>query len=135
MFVVLAPSLDHLIKHDTTVEYVTWRKRGWCRAEAVAKVLSCAKTVGPTIVIQSTTNVFLSQMLLATQPIGDGDFGCCEMNHKLTLPDGTVQEIACDKSELWALLLHGKSRSCLLCTFKKEALLNTGICFQRSTTS
>jgi hypothetical protein len=90
MFIVLAPSLDHLIKHgDTTAEYVTWRKRGWCRTEAVAKALSCAKTVGPTVVIHSTTNIFMGQTLLGTQPIGDGDFGCCEMNHKLTLPDGS----------------------------------------------
>jgi ankyrin repeat protein len=101
MFVVLAPSLNHLVK-EATVEYATWRKRGWCRAEAVAKLLSLNKKCGPTIVIQSPKQIYFNQksLSLSSCAVGEGDFGCCEMDHQVTLPDGTVCEIACDKLRL-----------------------------------
>jgi hypothetical protein len=105
MFVVLAPSLEHLVK-DATVEYATWRKRGWCRAEAAAKLLSLNSKSGPTIVIQSPKQIYFSQKVLSlsSSAVGEGDFGCCEMDHQVTLADGTVREITCDKLKLGDVL-------------------------------
>jgi ankyrin repeat protein len=105
MFVVLAPSLNHLVK-DATVEYATWRKRGWCRAESAAKLLSLHEKHGPMVVIQSPKQIFFSQRTLAlsSSAVGNGNFGCCEMGHQMTLPDGTVRKIACDKLKLGDVL-------------------------------
>jgi hypothetical protein len=118
MFVVLAPSLDHLVK-DATVEYATWRKRGWCRAEAAAKMLSRNQKAGPMIVIQSPKQIYFSprSLSLSSGAVGEGDFGCCEMDHQITLADGTVRDITCDKLKLGDVLAR---RIKLLLTFHDQ---------------
>jgi ankyrin repeat protein len=61
---------------------------------------------GRTIVIQSPKQIFFSQktMSLSSGAIGEGNFGCCEMDHQVTLADGTVCEITCDKLKLGDVL-------------------------------
>jgi hypothetical protein len=75
LFVVLVPALDHLTKHGSTVEMVTWSKRGWCRMEKVAKQLCSEKNEGPVIVLQSRKQMFFLPQANPPQAIGAGQFG------------------------------------------------------------
>ena len=57
LFLILCPPCNHKeIKDDfgrpAVVDYSTWHKRGWCRAEAVSRLLS-TKNTGPMILIRS----------------------------------------------------------------------------------
>ena len=58
------------------------------------------------IVIQSPKQIFFSQkfLSLSSSAIGEGDFGCCELDHQITLADGTVRDIAYDKLKLGDVL-------------------------------
>jgi hypothetical protein len=75
IFAVLAPPLDHLTKRNTTVEMATWKKRGWCRMERVAKLLCSNRNKGASIMILSEKLQFFVPTYQKMQPIGEGDFG------------------------------------------------------------
>jgi hypothetical protein len=40
------------------------------------------------------------------KPVGNGEFGCCEMNHELRQPDGTIYKISCDKPRLGPVIMQ-----------------------------
>ena len=62
----------------------------------MAKLLS-PTNLGPTIVLQTPKLIYFNSQMVADEIIGEGDFGCCEMDHKLKLADGTILDITCDK--------------------------------------
>ncbi len=65
--------------------------RGWCRAEAVSRLLS--RSAGRVIVIKSESHYYLHELYdLFFRPIGEGHFTCCAMNHSIN-----GQSIPCDK--------------------------------------
>ena len=43
-------------------------------------------------------------MATLTKPVGEGDFGCCEMGHELRQNDGSVYKISCDKIRLGSVI-------------------------------
>jgi hypothetical protein len=75
IFVVIAPPLDHLTKQNKTVEMSTWKKRGWCRVEKVAKMLCSNRNTGPSIMVLSEKLMYFMPTSETMQPIGEGDFG------------------------------------------------------------
>ena len=67
-----------------------------CRMEGQARELSEAS--GPIIVLASTSSVSLLNPLEVTRaPIGDGNFTCCRLGHRLPDDNGGFFTIPCDK--------------------------------------
>ncbi|CAE8581574.1 unnamed protein product [Polarella glacialis] len=74
VFMVLAPPLPH---HSTAVacDFNSWYSRGWCRLEAICRLLAAQETSHEIIIIKSMTSVvyaFAAHMYLTS--VGDGDF-------------------------------------------------------------
>ena len=93
LFVALVPPLMHLSKPDKPCEMNTWLRRGWCRVEAAAQMMTSRL---PALLVQGRDCVSWYPMALDPLPPGLGEFGCCEMCH--VLPDGS--RISCDKVAL-----------------------------------
>ena len=78
-------------------DYTSWASRGWCRAEAMARLLS--RRSGPLIMIDSLERppVMISKYSAFALPPGVGEFTCCERNHQIVGKDGAIRTIECDK--------------------------------------
>mmetsp|Transcript_45445 Transcript_45445/g.83140 ORF Transcript_45445/g.83140 Transcript_45445/m.83140 type:complete len:572 (+) Transcript_45445:52-1767(+) len=91
--------------------FYTWRNRGWCRLEESMNLLSRYLKMPLVVTTENnitTTGIFDSFTYFLGHPeraIGQGNFTCCRFNHKITGPDGTIQEIPCDKLALAPVLL------------------------------
>eukprot|EP00746_Dinoflagellata_sp_MGD_P152359 gnl/MRDRNA2_/MRDRNA2_83604_c0_seq1.p1 gnl/MRDRNA2_/MRDRNA2_83604_c0~~gnl/MRDRNA2_/MRDRNA2_83604_c0_seq1.p1 ORF type:complete len:706 (-),score=120.43 gnl/MRDRNA2_/MRDRNA2_83604_c0_seq1:302-2326(-) len=88
-FFILAPDFEHWT--GKRCNYLSWKRRGWCRVEELARRLMHFNQM----VIKIEGN--LQAVLLDSQDylchsIGTAEFACCEMNHNC---DGI--EIPCDK--------------------------------------
>ncbi|CAE8583065.1 unnamed protein product [Polarella glacialis] len=71
-FVILAPTLKH-VDQGSMMSFRSWNKRGWCRAERTARLLSTVST--SMIVIESPTRLEVSVPLETLWcPVGLGDF-------------------------------------------------------------
>ena len=100
-FVVLTPPAEH---QDTTavIDFSTWMRRGWCRAEAMARLL--ARNSGPMIKLQSAegTPELIGAILAWMMQPGKGQFTCCSKNHLFPQKDKATGEtkmmqVPCDK--------------------------------------
>lgn len=98
MFVVISPSVVH---QDTgrLCDTASYSRRGWCRAEMIAKVLStgtdnmfiCDSLSGP---LRDVTEDILNDLDLH---VFEGEFSCCTLKHR--------QSPRCDKEALRRPLL------------------------------
>merc|ERR1719199_1238848 len=88
-FFVLAPPAQHKDLEDIS-DCHSWASRGWCRMEAQARALSTNS--GPLILVQGEQN---AEMMIPAEwyrtPVGDGQFTCCKLNHKLDTPSGCIE--------------------------------------------
>jgi len=72
-FLILAPTVRH--QNGTVVDYLSWKRRGWCRFERLARILRCSDSrifvvsrPGRILEVGAQDYVF--------DPVGTGDFGC-----------------------------------------------------------
>jgi hypothetical protein len=100
-FFVLAPPAKHK-DLDVVSDKASWASRGWCRMEAQARALSTHG--GPVILVQGAK---VAEMMIPAEwyrtPVGQGEFTCCKLGHKLDTPAGCV-EIPCDKVKVAQVL-------------------------------
>ena len=115
-FCVLAPTVDHAdVKDEITGKSVindfsSWSRRGWCRLEAMARLLS--RNSGPVIVIvgKDIPPRLMPNNLPWILRCGHGIFTCCQRDHKLEIVDESapggmkVIPIPCDKVKVGATL-------------------------------
>ena len=106
MFMVLCPLVEHHEQlsedgqHRDVLSYASWQDRGWCRMEAVCRLLS--RNTGPVVVINSKKNYELGRLQdLFFMPVGEGTFSCCTMNHMIN-----GQKIPCDREKVVGALTH-----------------------------
>lgn len=92
LFVVLVPPSQHM-NTGNEVDIETWRGRGWCRLEALANELSTSPS--PLLVVDSSRRCTLKAEL-RIDPVGEGLFSCCALNHVLA----GGKKIRCDKARI-----------------------------------
>ena len=115
LFIVLAPPCPHknniepssrksqAVPVAATIDYGSWSRRGWCRAELIARLF--ARNTGPVIKIDSAhgkPSLFSAWEAYQMRP-GDGNFSCCARNHRFeTLVDGKTVTftVPCDKPKV-----------------------------------
>mmetsp|Transcript_132681 Transcript_132681/g.322395 ORF Transcript_132681/g.322395 Transcript_132681/m.322395 type:complete len:573 (+) Transcript_132681:62-1780(+) len=111
-FWVVAPDALHAEKQQM-VGYEVWQSRGWCRLEEWGNFLSIR--VAPPLIVTSAQHVGLMDTMdfialrsgiggLARHAACQGRFTCCDMGHRLKLPDGQLVDVRCDKEEIEAIL-------------------------------
>ena len=94
-FVVLCPARKHKdlkLKDGSRAinNYASWRRRGWCRTEAMARLLM--RKSGPMILVDSllgTPQLLPSFDAWSMQP-GKGEFTCCKRDHLFRTYDKTT---------------------------------------------
>jgi len=100
-FFVLCPPAQHKDLEDVS-DKATWAGRGWCRMEAQARALSTKG--GPLIVVQGAN---CAESMIPAEwyrtPVGDGEFTCCKLGHKIETSTGSVT-IECDKIKVASVL-------------------------------
>lgn len=101
-FITLCPTAQHS-ELGMTCDYESWLRRGWCRFEEWANMLSPNRTV-PLVLMEDRVCVvnvkqFITRRSRAEAP-GCGDFTCCQFGH--TRLDG--QPIPCDRECLQTIL-------------------------------
>ncbi|CAE8635742.1 unnamed protein product [Polarella glacialis] len=73
-FVIVAPVLKHADR-DEMLGFMSWKTRGWCRAERAARALAAGDHHGSMIVVQGPRHVQMSVPAETLQaPVGLGDF-------------------------------------------------------------
>mmetsp|Transcript_54204 Transcript_54204/g.129146 ORF Transcript_54204/g.129146 Transcript_54204/m.129146 type:complete len:592 (-) Transcript_54204:75-1850(-) len=91
-------------------DFSTWRSRGWCRLEDTVNFLS--RNLKMPLVVTCQPHVTTFGLFDAMQPyfgrpersVFNGRFTCCQLNHEIKEPDGTIREIDCDKYTLAPML-------------------------------
>lgn len=115
LFIVPCPPITHgdLVDEETKEhvinDYASWSRRGWCRCEMTARVLSRAS--GPIIILKSPLSkpVFIPPHEVWSMRCGHGEYACCQRDHRITVKDketGEEKEIAieCDKLRVGKIL-------------------------------
>ena len=112
LFCIVAPVADHADMKDRATgrpvinDFSSWSRRGWCRLEAMARLIS--RNLEPVIVVRGKD--FLPRLLSNNVPwslrCGHGDFTCCQRGHKIEVADGSAPggkrlvSIPCDKDKV-----------------------------------
>ena len=94
-FIMLVPPVCHQCS-SKILDLSTWRRRGWCVAEAMARLL--ARKTGPLIKLSSAEGkVELDPLYMAwkLKPL-KGKFSCCAKNH-FRVVGGKKIRVECDK--------------------------------------
>ena len=129
LMLVPCPPVDHSNfrdKHGYPVinDYASWRSRGWCRCESIARLL--ARLSGPIIVLNSMGSQpwLLPPYDAWSVACGRGDFTCCQRDHKVAYNDPKTGEkseyaISCDKPKVKG----GLEKTC--CFFFVSSLSNS----------
>lgn len=98
LLLVLAPVCIHA-ETGRSCNFASWRRRGWCRMEMMTAILSSNK-VRIMVCTGAEATPFLMHPFEAPRlPVGDGDFSCCALGHKL---GGAT--LTCDKKRLRGVL-------------------------------
>lgn len=72
-FLVLAPYVMH--EDGASLDYLSWKRRGWCRMERLARVLRCGDTC--VFVVRRQNSVLeVGAQDYVFDPVGTGEFGC-----------------------------------------------------------
>lgn len=72
-FLVLAPYEVH--EDGASLDYLSWKRRGWCRMERLARVLRCGDT--RVFVVRRQKSVLeVGAQDYVFDPVGTGEFGC-----------------------------------------------------------
>ena len=92
---VLAPSVAHA-DEPSTCQFSSWRRRGWCRLEAVVGCMIGASKF--MVLIQSPTQItlFKATDMIYGDAVGNGEFACCKLGHKVEV-HGELRDIKCDR--------------------------------------
>lgn len=72
IFIVLAPSIQH--DERFIIDYHTWKSRGWCRLERLARVLSSRAELGMLLVDRGDTVFEIGAAEWLFDPVGQGCF-------------------------------------------------------------
>mmetsp|Transcript_33356 Transcript_33356/g.109302 ORF Transcript_33356/g.109302 Transcript_33356/m.109302 type:complete len:646 (+) Transcript_33356:75-2012(+) len=95
-FFVLCPQIQH--EGGNFCNFLSWSKRGWCKAEEVSRRLSHFNKM--VVVVESEKQSFLHDSSdYLCHAVGTGEFSCCHMHHMV---DGNP--IPCDKIKVSAVV-------------------------------
>mmetsp|Transcript_10167 Transcript_10167/g.26619 ORF Transcript_10167/g.26619 Transcript_10167/m.26619 type:complete len:302 (-) Transcript_10167:1934-2839(-) len=108
-FFAVTPTVTHANLPSVKCNYGSWLKRGWCRLEMIALLLSRFNEL-PVIVVSGAEcqPYMISPTTIMSRPPGGGELTCCARNHEMRNPDGTMRKIPCDRDKIgpvvWTLL-------------------------------
>mmetsp|Transcript_64475 Transcript_64475/g.119955 ORF Transcript_64475/g.119955 Transcript_64475/m.119955 type:complete len:577 (-) Transcript_64475:47-1777(-) len=109
-FWVCAPNATHGDLNQPR-DFASWRRRGWCRLEETANLLS--QNLKMPLVVTDQAHVLTYGLFDACihiyggrpeRSVFNGNFTCCQLDHKKRNPDGTTSPIGCDKDTIAPLL-------------------------------
>mmetsp|Transcript_10439 Transcript_10439/g.23632 ORF Transcript_10439/g.23632 Transcript_10439/m.23632 type:complete len:624 (+) Transcript_10439:44-1915(+) len=108
-FWVCAPSAKHAELKDQR-DFFSWRRRSWCRLEALGSVLS-SKHHRALVVTDCTTlgtfgwlDAATSLLCRPDRSVANGLVTCCQLKHKMSMADGSVKALSCDRKAMEAPL-------------------------------
>lgn len=97
---VLTPTIPHQDRDNYTLDFSTWRSRGWCRLEMVSAVL--ARKQPRVMLVKSATSVaFMRTISQFSSPVGEGNLTCCHREHNF---GGGPNTVPCDKHKILPVL-------------------------------
>ena len=108
-------------------DFGSWRRRGWCRAEAIARLLSAHS--GPMIKLISAVRdpELVPPFEAWLFQCGHGEFTCCERNHRFETPDGKTITVPCDKETIGDVVMKMIDRQVAGLYSNISKLRNTGM--------
>mmetsp|Transcript_27000 Transcript_27000/g.62833 ORF Transcript_27000/g.62833 Transcript_27000/m.62833 type:complete len:719 (+) Transcript_27000:106-2262(+) len=98
LLMVLAPVCVHA-ETGRACNFASWRRRGWCRMEMMSALLSAGKVRVMVCTGAEATPFLLHPFEGPRLPVGDGEFSCCDLGHKL---GGAT--LCCDKKRIRGVL-------------------------------
>eukprot|EP00403_Amphidinium_massartii_P023779 CAMPEP_0178395682 /NCGR_PEP_ID=MMETSP0689_2-20121128/13344_1 /TAXON_ID=160604 /ORGANISM="Amphidinium massartii, Strain CS-259" /LENGTH=539 /DNA_ID=CAMNT_0020016343 /DNA_START=211 /DNA_END=1830 /DNA_ORIENTATION=+ len=109
-FWVCAPTAMHEELQQQR-DFSSWRRRGWCRLEETTNFLSTNLKMPLVVTDQEKLSMygFFDGLSMYTnrpeRSVFNGTFTCCQLGHRCEKPDGSYEDIVCDKYAIAELLM------------------------------